>query len=108
MKVQIKKSELPVLKQAIREYSWLLHNNKFISGDFDIYEDSISLSYRVSLLKNLAMIEKRLLDEAIKSGYQKRRQSHCWWMWTTIDKLWYKTREAFSSKAEQKRFVSYH
>ena len=108
MKIEIKKSELPVLKQALRQYSWQLHNNKYISGDFDICEDNISLSYRVSLLKKLAMIEKRFLDEAVKLGYQKRKQSQCWWMWTAIDKFWYKTREAFSSKAEQKMVESWH
>jgi len=108
MKVQIKKSELPVLKQAIRAYAWQLYCDKYIGDEFNIYENDISHSYKVSLLKNLAMLEKRIVDEALKSGYQKKKQYRCWWLWTTIDKLWYKTREAFNSKAEQKRVASYY
>ena len=98
MKLEIKKSEVAVLKQALREYSWMLHKNIWVDADKSVWKDTKSLSYRISLLKKLAMIERRLIGKLLEKGWQKRKQSHCWWMWSTLDEFWYKTRGVLTPK----------
>ena len=99
MKIEIKKSEVAVLKQALKHHAWLIYNDKCIL-DKEVHENPLSKKYKISLLKKIAMIEHRLIDELFINGYHKKRtgNSHCWWLWTDTDKNWKKTGDELNSK----------
>ena len=84
MKLEIKKSEVAVLKQALRSHSFTLYQNVWVDADREVWEDTKSISCRISLLKKLSRMEKRLVDRLIKIGWQKRKQYQCWWMWAIL------------------------
>ena len=100
MKIEIKKSEADVVKQALRVYSTLINENKYIGHDYyfeelelHIEDDKLSLPYKISLLKKLAEIEYRIVEKQVKYGFLKKITGNldCWWKWTTTDKNWKKT-----------------
>ena len=92
MKLEIKKSEVAVLKQALKHHAWLIYNDKCLWGD-EVYENPLSKKYKISLLKSLALIEHRVIGELYKTGYHTKitGNSHCFWLWTTNAKNWKKT-----------------
>ncbi len=89
MKIEIKKSEVAVLKQALKNHAWLIYSDKCLWGD-KVYENPLSKKYKISLLKNLALIEHRLIGQLYKTGYHTKKtgNSNCWWLWSTTDKNW--------------------
>tara|TARA_Y100000593_G_C4178260_1_gene270673 strand:+ start:345 stop:650 length:306 start_codon:yes stop_codon:yes gene_type:complete len=89
--IKIKSKEIPVLKRALNDASWMIYNEEEYGVEGN-YKRPLSLKYKRSLLKNLALIEHRLIDKLYKEGYYTKRtgNSHCWWMWTTTDPNWEK------------------
>jgi len=101
MKIEIKKSEVDVIKQALQLYSTLIKENKYVGHDYYwgdleliIEDDKLSLPYKISLLRKLAEIEYRIVEKQVDYGFLKKRSGnlHCWWKWTTTDKNWKKTK----------------
>ena len=113
MKIELKKSEINLLKTAIRDSAalydgdcWLgLSDDDFRHTFNDGTKRTIDLeikfwnhkkSYKISQLKKLAEIEHRIVEGQIKKGWLKKLSGNleCWWRWTTNDENWEKTRFA--------------
>jgi len=90
--IKIKQKEVLVLKKALRDASWMIYNEEEYGSEGN-HHRPLSLKYKKSLLKNLALIEHRLINKLYKKGYYSKRtgNSHCWWMWTTTDSNWKKS-----------------
>ena len=82
MNIEIKKSEVAVLKQALKHYAWLIYKDKYFCGD-ELHKKTLTKKYKTSLLKKLKNIEYRLIDKLFENGYYKKKtgNSHCWWLW---------------------------
>ena len=50
MNIEIKKSEVAVLKQALKHHAWLIYKDKYLCGD-EVYEKPLSKKYKISLCK---------------------------------------------------------
>lgn len=84
MILDIDKSEVRILKNALSDKSW------------EIYENNTSYSKKnkINLLKKLASIENKLIQECFEEGFYTKTtgKSSCWWMWTTTDENHTKTK----------------
>ncbi len=113
MLIDIKKSEISIIKKALRDCSTLLEEDCWLGYNDDAFEymftdgkrRKIQLeikfwdykkSYKISQLKKLAMIEHRIVEAQVNKGWLKKISGnlHCWWRWTTTDDYWDKTRFA--------------
>ena len=113
MKIEIKKSEVDVIKQALGVYSTLINENKYIGHDYywgdlelHIEDDKLSLSYKISLLKKLAEIEYRIVEKQVDYGFLKKITGNlkCWWMWTHTDKNYRKRMLWNNRQSKRKEF----
>tara|TARA_Y100001963_G_C6562210_1_gene344878 strand:- start:224 stop:586 length:363 start_codon:yes stop_codon:yes gene_type:complete len=113
MQIELKKSEINIIKGALRDCATLYEHDCWLAykkDDFmhtfnDGTKRKIELeikfweykkSYKISQLKKLAEIEHRIVEEQVKKGWLKKILGNlqCWSSWTTTDKNWKKTRFA--------------
>ena len=120
MKINIKKTEINVLKQALRDCATLYEEDCWLGYNHDAFQYMFTdgkrrecpleikfwdykKSYKISQLKKLAMIEYRIVEEQYNRGWLKKIEGNlsCWWRWTVTDKNWKKTR--FGKKGINRR-----
>ena len=91
MKIDLNKSEVLLLKRALKHYAYLIYEGKEIF-DGEVYDNPLKLKYKKFLLKNFAIIEQKINKTLYKNGHYKKLTgiSNCWWLWTTTDKNWRK------------------
>ena len=103
MKIDIKKSEVNIIKEALSDCAALIYNDKWlgledhmIDPELEIKYFKLKKSYKIFKLKKLAMVEHRIVSAQVKEGWLKRISGNlrCWWRWTTTDENWEKTRFA--------------
>ena len=116
IKIEIKKSEVNIIKEALNDCAALYHHDSWIGLSEDDYEKMVcginggdayrskielelkhypySKLYKISQLKKLAMIEHRIVTAQVKKGWLKKTLGNlrCWWRWTTSDENWRTTK----------------